>query len=157
MTETPATDPFVGSIDDLEGVEGTTYGPSTWVAVTQERIGLFADATDDHQWIHVDLDRAGRGPFGSTIAHGYLTLSLVPRFLAELVNVRGATMGVNYGLNKVRFPAPLPSGSEINASITMGHMKRVRTGAQMTFDVTIRAAGIDKPVCVAQVVVLYAA
>ena len=156
MTETAATRSFVGSLEDLGTAAGASFGPSTWVSVTQERIWRFASATDDHQWIHVDADRAARGPFGSTIAHGYLTLSLVPRFLSELVDVHGTAMGVNYGLNKVRFPAPVPSDSKINATITIGPLRHLEVGAQVTFDVTIRAAGIDKPVCVAQVVVLYA-
>lgn len=157
MTEIAANSRFVGGLDDLETATGATYGPSGLIPVSQERIQLFADATDDHQWIHVDGERAARGPFGTTIAHGYLTLSLVPHFLAELIDVRGAGMGINYGLNKVRFPAPLPSGSRAHASVTITAVKQSAAAAQVTLDVTIRADGIEKPVCVAQVVVLYAA
>jgi acyl dehydratase len=105
------------TIQDLEHHAGQDLGTSSWHVVTQERVDLFADATGDHQWIHVDRERAAAGPFGGTVAHGYLTLSLIPQLLAEVVEVTGADLAVNYGLNRVRFPAPLPTGSRVRASV----------------------------------------
>jgi acyl dehydratase len=152
-----STERFSGGLAELETALGTTYGPAAPVPVTQQMIDLFADATGDHQWIHVDRERAAAGPFGTTIAHGYLTLSLVPRFLAELIEVTGVGMGVNYGVNKVRFPAPVPSGSSLTATVAVALVERAETRTRVTFDVVIRADAGDAPVCVAQVVVLYVA
>jgi len=105
-------------IDELQQAAGTHLGYSDWHTVTQQQIDLFADATGDHQWIHIDPDKAAAGPFGSTIAHGYLTLSLVPMFVSEIYDVQGVSMGVNYGVDKVRFPAPVPVGSEPHYACT---------------------------------------
>lgn len=157
MTDSSSRPRFVGTLDDLEAVIGSTLGPADLVEVGQERITRFADATDDHQWIHVDADRAAGGPFGTTIAHGYLTLAMVPHFLDELIEVRGVEMGVNYGLNKVRFPAPLPSGTPITARVTIGDVDRSGADARVAYDVSVQADGLERPVCVAQVLVLYVA
>ena len=138
------------SIAELQALVGEQIGTSEWVTVTQERIRQFAEATNDHQWIHLDAERARSGPFGATIAHGFLTLSLLPEMSASAFEVLGTRMGVNYGLNKVRFPAPVPSGSRLR-----GHFKLLRYdpldgGAQMTVEVTMEREGADKPVCVAE-------
>jgi acyl dehydratase len=154
LIETPGV-AFSGDLNDLMSAVGTTFGPAAAVRVSQDRIQKFAEATDDLQWIHVDAARAAQGPFGTTIAHGYLTLALLPRFLAELVEVKNVDMGVNYGLNKVRFPAPLPSGSLITASVTVAQVYQSSVGAQVTFDVVIVADDIEKPICAAQAIVLY--
>lgn len=134
---------------------GTTFGPTAGLTVTQKRISEFASATDDHQWIHVDPERAGAGPFGTTIAHGYLTLSLIPHLLGTLVHVTGAEMGINYGLNKVRFPSPVPRDARITAWVEVVTVRQSSQSARVTFDVTLRSDGAAKPACVAQVVVLY--
>lgn len=148
---------FAGDLDDLESALGSTFGPAQWLQVDQGRIRRFADATEDHQWIHVDTQRAAEGPFGTTIAHGYLTLSMIPHFLAELVDLRGTGMGINYGLNKVRFPAAVREGALIRAIVTVSQIRRSAAGAQVTYDISIEADHVEKPVCVAQVLVLYAA
>lgn len=135
-----------------EFVPGAEFGPSSWLEVSQERITLFADATDDHQWIHVDPERAGAGPFGTTIAHGYLTLSVVPVMATEVVPRPEACMGVNYGLNRVRFPAPVPSGSRVRGTFRIDELERFDWGTQTTMTVTVEREGGDKPVCVAQIV-----
>jgi acyl dehydratase len=118
-------------------------------------VNLFADATGDHQWIHVDPERAKSGPFGGPIAHGYLTLSLVPVLLGQVVQVGGVSMGVNYGANKVRFPAPVPVGSRVRAGATLSSIEDVNGGVQVAMDVTIEVEGAPKPSCVAQVVFRY--
>src|SRR6202034_2808134 len=118
-------------------------------AVTQEQVNLFADATDDHQWIHVDPERAAAGPFGHTIAHGYFTVSLIPGLCASLLTVQGVTMGINYGSNKVRFTSPVPVGSDIRAGATLASVDEVAGGVQVGMDVTIEIKGSDKPACVA--------
>jgi acyl dehydratase len=120
--------------------------------VTQERVNTFADATGDHQWIHVDPARAAAGPFGATIAHGYLTLSMVIPLFAELLQVTGTSMGINYGLNKVRFPAPVPVGSKIRLAAVIAAVEPVSDGAavQLTADFTVEVDGSTKPACVAQ-------
>ena len=156
MAETTAPI-FDGVLEVLEDAIGATFGPSLGFEMSQARIDQFADATDDHQWIHVDARRAAAGPFGTTIAHGYLTLSLIPHFLAELVTVRAVGMGVNYGLNKVRFPTPVPSGAQLTATVSVDDVRRSSNSAQVTFTVRIDADSATKPVCVAEVVVLYAA
>jgi acyl dehydratase len=130
---------------------GDVFGPSTWVEVTQDRIDAFAEATGDHQWIHVDPERAKEGPFGSTIAHGYLTLSLIPAASFEVVPQRGS-MGINYGTNRVRFPAPVPVGSRVRTSFEVKEIEEVAGGVQTTMTATVEREGGDKPVCVADVV-----
>lgn len=136
------------SADALKAAIGQALGPSDWLVIDQERINLFADATDDHQWIHVDVDRAKQGPFGAPIAHGYLTLSLVSHFLPQLLAVPAAKMGVNYGCNKVRFPAPVPAGSRIRARGEIVEVEDVQGGVQGVVRVTIEIEGGAKPACV---------
>jgi acyl dehydratase len=133
---------------------GDVYGPSSWIDVPQERIDAFADATEDHQWIHVDPERAQDGPFGTTIAHGYLTLSLVTAASYEVVPRQGG-MGINYGLNRVRFPAPVPVGSRIRATFEVVELDEQDWGGQATMKATVERDGGDKPVCVAEVVFRY--
>lgn len=139
------------SPQELTGSVGTHLGHSAWLEITQERVDAFADATDDHQWIHVDPERARSGPFGTTIAHGYLTLSLAVRFVDEIFAVEGVRMGVNYGTNKVRFVSPVPVGSRLRASGTLAAIEEVPGGWQATLDLTFEVEGADKPACVAQV------
>ena len=131
---------------------GDEFGPSSWIAVDQERINAFADATGDHQWIHVDPERAVQGPFGRTIGHGYLTLSLVPAMSYEVLPHDDGGMGINYGLNKVRFPSPVPSGSKVRGTFRVESREEADWGSQSTYTVTIEREGGDKPVCVAEVV-----
>jgi acyl dehydratase len=131
---------------------GDEFGPSSWIVVDQERITAFADATGDHQWIHVDPERAAQGPFGQTIGHGYLTLSLVPAMSYEVLPRQDGGMGINYGLNKVRFPAPVPSGSKVRGIFRVESVEESDWGSQSTYTVTIEREGGDKPVCVAEVV-----
>ena len=138
------------TIAELKDLLGQEIGVSDWIAVTQERIQLFADATNDHQWIHVDVERAKSGPFGATIAHGFLTLSLLPEMAASAFTVREARMGVNYGLNKVRFPAPVPSGSRLRGHFKLVGYEPLEGGAQITVQVTMEREGSDKPVCIAE-------
>ncbi|MDA8343100.1 MAG: MaoC family dehydratase [Actinomycetota bacterium] len=130
-------------------------GYSEWHRITQDQVNTFADATGDHQWIHVDPERAAAGPFGGPIAHGYLTLSLAPVLLAEVLHVEGITMGVNYGCNRVRFPAPVPVGSNLRAGATLVSVEEVGGGVQSVLDVTFEVEGAEKPSCVAQVVYRY--
>ncbi|MBV8256756.1 MAG: MaoC family dehydratase [Actinobacteria bacterium] len=135
---------------------GDEFGPSSWVDVPQERIQAFADATGDHQWIHVDPERAAAGPFGTTIAHGYLTLSLLPSMSYEVVpREEGGGMAINYGLNKVRFPAPVPSGSRVRGRFRVESIDVEEWGHQATMTATIEREGGDKPVCVAELVFRY--
>ena len=140
---------------DLRSMIGEDLGTSAWCDVSQERINLFADATGDHQWIHVDEERAKVGPFGTTIAHGYLTLSLVPFFLGQLLDVTGTSMAVNYGLEKVRFPAPVPVGSSLQASAEIVGVEPRDGSVQLTTRVSVACDGADRPVCVADVVILF--
>ncbi|WP_117212825.1 MaoC family dehydratase [Allorhizocola rhizosphaerae] len=141
------------SYEELRQAVGTFVGHSDWVTIDQERINTFADATGDHQWIHVDPERAARGPFGTTVAHGYLTLSLIPMLAADVVAVKGARMGVNYGLNRVRFPAPVPVGSRVRAAFELVSVDDIEgDGVQVVTKVTIERESADKPVCVAETV-----
>ncbi len=128
---------------------GDTFGPSSWIEITQDKIDRFAEATGDHQWIHVDPERAKDGPFGSTIAHGYLTLSLLPVASFEVVPQEGR-MGINYGVNRVRFPAPVPVGSRVRATFEVTEVAEHDWGAQVTMKATIEREGGDRPVCVAE-------
>jgi acyl dehydratase len=138
------------TIAELQSLVGTDLGTSDWITVTQERIQLFADATGDHQWIHLDAEKAKSGPFGTTIAHGFMTLSLLPEMSASAFQVLDTRMGVNYGLNKVRFPAPVPSGSRLRGHFKLTKYEPLEGGAQLTVEVTMEREGADKPVCVAE-------
>jgi len=138
------------TIAELKDLVGQEVGVSDWITVTQERIQLFAEATNDHQWIHLDTERAKGGPFGTTIAHGFLTLSLLPEMAATAFHVRETRMGVNYGLNRVRFPAPVPSGSRLRARFKLIGYEPLDGGAQITTQVTMEREGSDKPVCIAE-------
>ena len=143
------------SVDELKAAAGEQLGYTDWVEIDQKRIDLFADATGDHQWIHVDPEKAAAGPFGTTIAHGYLTLSLLPLFAPQLMGVEGVTMGVNYGTNKVRFPAPVPVGSRLRCTATITGVEDVTGGVQVTVAFAVEREGGDKPVCVAESVSRY--
>ena len=145
----------IDGIGGLNQLVGEHLGYSKWRQVTQEQVNKFADATDDHQWIHVDIERAKAGPFGGPIAHGYLTLSLVPAMLHEIVDVIGTSMAINYGLNKLRFPAPVPVGSQLRAGATLSQLEEVSGGVQATLTMTFEVEGGTKPVCVAEVVLRY--
>ena len=150
MTQTIFENP-----EDLLGKEGLKIGPSDWLEITQERIDLFADATSDHQWIHVDPDRAKSGPFETTIAHGYLTLSLASKFLPEILHVKNMSMGLNYGMDKVRFLTPVKVNSKLRASGQFLEIKEVAGGFQSTLRVTIDIEGEDKPACVIDTISRY--
>jgi acyl dehydratase len=144
------------SPDEILASVGTRLGPGDWVTVSQERINKFADATDDHQWIHVDVERAKQGPFGAPIAHGYLTLSLMAMFLPQLVEIRGMKMGVNYGTEKVRFPSAVKAGKRVRASGEVVGAARTRDGAvQAVIRVTVEIEGENKPACVADTISRY--
>ncbi|HEX9031350.1 MAG TPA: MaoC family dehydratase [Streptosporangiaceae bacterium] len=139
--------------DELEASVGEELGPTEWLTIDQDRVNGFADVTEDHQWIHVDAERAAAGPFGGTIAHGFLTLSLLPHLTSALRGVEGVRMGVNYGLNKVRFPAPVRVGSRIRARAETVSAERTPDGAvQVVNRVTIEIEGGSKPACVADMV-----
>ncbi|MFI1206264.1 MaoC family dehydratase [Streptomyces sp. NPDC020802] len=140
----------VNGIDELKKLAGSDLGTSEWIDVTQERVNTFADATGDHQWIHVDEERAKEGPFGAPIAHGYLTLSLFIPLFTELLDVQGVTTKVNYGLNKVRFPAPVKAGSRIRLVAKLTDVEDVPGGVQITVDGMIEIEGAPKPAAVLQ-------
>jgi acyl dehydratase len=147
---------IVNGIAELKALAGTDLGRTGWLDVTQERVDAFADATDDRQWIHVDPERARTGPFGGTIAHGYLTLSLLIPMFGELLAMEGIGMAVNYGLNKVRFPSPVPVGGKIRLAARLGEVEDVSGGGvQLLADFTVEIDGRDKPACVAQAVYRY--
>ena len=139
-------------IDQLPSRVGEHLGYSAWQTITQEQVNLFAEATGDQQWIHVDPERAKAGPFGGPIAHGYLTLSLIPVLLGQVLAVQGITMGVNYGANKVRLPSPVPVGSELRLGATLAGVEDVKGGVQVTLDAVLEVKDAPKPSCVAQVV-----
>ena len=141
-------------MSDVRHLVGSELGPTSWLAVTQERIDAFAAATSDPQWIHVDPERAAEGPFGTTIAHGFLTLSLCVPMLSEVLPDRGGTMTVNYGTNRVRFLAPVPSGSRVRGRFRVLAVDDSASGARATIEATVECDGIEKPVCVAELVVL---
>jgi acyl dehydratase len=143
------------TIDGLTGLVGTELGVSDWLEVTQKRVDTFADATDDHQWIHVDPVRAAAGPFGAPIAHGYLTLSLLVPLIGGVLAVTDASLTVNYGLEKVRFPAPVPVGSQIRLQAVLSAADPVSGGVQATVQCTVEIEGSAKPACVAQIVFRY--
>ncbi|AJE86570.1 MULTISPECIES: MaoC family dehydratase [Streptomyces] len=143
------------SAEELTAAVGEQLGYSDWLEVDQKRIDLFAEATGDHQWIHVDPEKAAAGPFGTTIAHGYLTLSLLPLFVPQLLRVEGAKMGVNYGSNKVRYPSPVPVGSRLRATGALTEVTEAGGGVQVTARVTVEREGGEKPACVAEAVSRY--
>ncbi len=139
------------SLADLAACVGQEVAVSDWVVITQEQVNRFAEATGDHQWIHVDVERAKAGPFGGPIAHGFLTLSLLPVFFESSFDIRNTRMGVNYGLNRVRFTAPVPVGSRLRARLTLQAIEPIEQGGQqMTWGVVVEREGADKPVCFAE-------
>lgn len=142
-----------GSLAELAACVGEEVAVSDWVEVSQQRIDAFAEATGDHQWIHVDPVRAAAGPFGTTIAHGYLTLSMLPMMMQSAIELHGVRMSVNYGLEKVRFPAPVPAGSRIRARFRVARVEEIGNGGlQIVTEATVEREGGDKPVCIAQTV-----
>jgi acyl dehydratase len=145
----------IDGIDGLKAAVGQHLGYSDYVEVTQDQVNLFADATGDHQWIHVDVERAKAGPFGAPIAHGYLTLSLSPALLPQILRVTGVAMGVNYGTNKVRFPSPVPVGSKLRLGASLLSVEDVAGGAQIAMELTFEVEGAPKPSCVAEVLFRY--
>jgi acyl dehydratase len=145
----------VATLDELRPLVGTSLGTSSWLKITQDRIDTFADATDDHQWIHVDPQRAKDGPFGGVVAHGYLTLSLVVPMWEQVLDVTSVQTKVNYGLGKVRFPAPVPVDSAVRLAATLIAMDDVNGGAQLTIGGTIECDQAAKPVCVAEMIYRY--
>jgi acyl dehydratase len=139
------------SLSELPALIGHEVAVSDWLTVTQEQVNLFAQATGDHQWIHVDVERAKAGPFGAPIAHGFLTLSLIPKFFESSTEIRDARMGVNYGLNKVRFTSPVPVGSRLRARMKLLSCEPIENqGVQMAWLVTVEREGSDKPACIAE-------
>ena len=139
------------TLADLAACAGQEVAVSDWITITQEQVNQFADATGDHQWIHIDVEKAKAGPFGAPIAHGFLTLSLLPRFFQEAIEVVESRMGVNYGLNRVRFMSPVPVGSRLRATLRLQACQALPDdGMQMTWLVTVEREGGDKPVCVAE-------
>ncbi len=140
------------NLDELRAGVGSHLGYSGWLEITQQRIDAFAEATGDHQWIHVDPEKAKAGPFGTTIAHGYLTLSLAVPFVDEIFTVEGVALGVNYGANRVRFVSPVPVGSRLRAGGVLGAVEEVGGAIQVTLDLTFEVEGAGKPACVAQVI-----
>lgn len=137
-------------VDEVRAAVGTHVGWSDWHEITQAQVDLFAEATGDHQWIHVDPDRAKQGPFGSTIAHGYLTLSITPKLVWEVMRVDGLSMELNYGANKVRFPAPAPVGSRVRAGVEILSLEEAALGYQCAFRITVEIEGGSKPACVVE-------
>jgi len=146
---------IIDGIDGLKAKIGEELGSTEPLEITQEQVNLFADATGDHQWIHVDVERAKAGPFGGPIAHGYLTLSLIPVAMPQIMVVTGISMGVNYGANKVRFPSPVPVGSKVTMSAKLVNVEDVAGGAQVTVEVTAQVEGAPKPSMVAEVIYRY--
>lgn len=144
------------SLDEFKAAVGSELGTSDWVTVTQEQINTFADATGDHQWIHVDPEAAAKGPFGTTIAHGYLTLSLLPVFGEQIYEVQNLAFGVNYGANKVRFPNPVPVDSRLRATATLKEITDIPIGTQATISFVVEREGAEKPAVVAEVVYVFA-
>jgi acyl dehydratase len=143
----------ITGLDELKQAEGEELGVSDWHRITQADIDAFADVTGDHQWIHVDPERAKDTPFGGTIAHGYFTLSLAPRFTEQVMKLDGFAMAINYGLNKVRFPSPVPVDSDVRMRARLAELSEIPGGAQMIMELTFERDGGEKPVCVAESVV----
>jgi acyl dehydratase len=142
----------ITGLAELKDSEGELLGTSDWHEVTQQDINTFADVTGDHQWIHIDVERAKQTPFGGTIAHGYYTLSLAPRFTDQVMRLEGFAFAINYGLNRVRFPAPLPVGERVRMSAKLANLEDIPGGVQMTLELTFEREGGGKPVCVAETV-----
>jgi acyl dehydratase len=142
-------------LDEFVAAEGSQLGPTDWLEITQDRVNLFADATDDHQWIHVDPERAANGPFGGTIAHGLLTLSLLPHFMHQLYTVENITMAINYGYNKVRFITPVPVGAKIRARAEIAGISQLDGAVQATMTTTVEIEGSEKPAAVAESIVRF--
>jgi acyl dehydratase len=142
-------------LDEFVAAQGSQLGPTDWLEVTQERVNLFADATDDHQWIHVDPERAASGPFGGAIAHGLLTLSLLPQFTSQMYTVDNVAMAINYGYNKVRFITPVRVGSKIRARAEIAKVDQLAGAVQSTVTVTVEIEGSDKPAAVAESIVRF--
>lgn len=141
----------INHLQELVGMVGQPVATSDWILVTQEAVNQFAQATGDHQWIHVDVERAKAGPFGAPIAHGFLTLSLIPQFFDSALHIADVRMGVNYGLNRVRFIGPVPVGSRLRASLTLLKAEPIENqGLQLTWEVTTEREGAAKPVCIAE-------
>jgi len=146
-----------GSLDEFIAAKGEDLGHSDWHTITQEQVNAFADATGDHQWIHVDVERAASGPFATTIAHGYLTVSLLPILMTEIFRIENLTMGINYGLDRLRFPAPVPTGSKIRAKATLTETKQTHLGTLAYVKVRIEIEGQEKAACVADTISLFVA
>jgi len=144
------------NLDAFKAAAGEELGTSDWVTVTQEKIDAFADVTGDHQWIHVDPERSATGPFGTTLAHGYLTLSLLPSFVEQIFRVDNIAFGMNYGANKIRFPAPVPVDSRLRATATLTGTHDIEIGSQILITFVVEREGSEKPVCIAEVVYVYA-
>ena len=142
----------INGVDEMKALIGEHLGYSPYVEITQEQVNLFADATGDHQWIHIDVERAKAGPFGGPIAHGYLTLSLGPSLYSQIVEISGFSMGVNYGTNKVRFPSPVPVGSRLRLGARLLSVDDIAGGVQASVEFTFEVEGASKPSCVAEVV-----
>ena len=142
-------------LDEFVAAQGTQLGPTEWLEITQDRVNLFADATDDHQWIHVDPERAADGPFGGTIAHGLLTLSLLPHFTHQLYSVDNVAMAINYGYNKVRFITPVPVGARLRARAEISSVTQLDRGVQATLSTTVEIEGSDKLAAVAESIVRF--
>lgn len=142
-------------LDELVAAQGSQIGPTDWLEVTQDRVNLFADATDDHQWIHVDPERAAGGPFGGTIAHGLLTLSLLPHFTSQMYTVDNIAMAINYGYNKVRFITPVRVGAKIRARAEITKVDQLDGSAQATLTTTVEIEGSEKPAAVAESIVRF--
>jgi acyl dehydratase len=142
-------------LDEFVAAQGAELGPTDWLEITQDRVNLFADATDDHQWIHIDPERAANGPFGGTIAHGLLTLSLLPHFTHQLYTVDNVAMAINYGYNKVRFITPVRVGAKIRARAQIANVDQLDGAVQATVTVTVEIDGSDKPAAVAESIVRF--
>lgn len=153
--ETMPVPTVVNGLDELKKLAGTELEPSGWLEVTQDRIDTFADATGDHQWIHVDPERARSGPFGGTIAHGYLTLALAIPLWEEILRIEGVSMAINYGLNRLRFPSPVPVGSLVRLRARVLSVADLPNGAQVVAELTVERQGGDKPAAVAEAVYRY--
>ncbi|TWF93801.1 MaoC family dehydratase [Saccharopolyspora dendranthemae] len=138
------------SKDEILAAKGEKLGTSEWLTITQEQVNTFADATHDHQWIHVDVEKAEQGPFGTPIAHGFLTLSLLPKLNSETFRVDNVKMGINYGLNKVRFPSPVPVGARVRSTTELIDVTEIDGGLQLAVKATVEIEGADKPACVAE-------
>ncbi len=143
----------ITGLEELKQAEGQVLGTSDWHEVTQADVDAFADVTGDHQWIHVDVERAKETPFGGTIAHGYFTLSLIPLLSRQVFGMEGFTFALNYGLNRVRFPSPMPVGGKVRCTVKVAEVQEIPGGAQTTMEMTLEREGGEKPVCVAETLV----